>query len=92
MLRRGLRNLGSRLCAGSRDTTVIIWDAVSTHKAVKARGRSLPALLPLQSQPRHVLYGHSDAVVCTALSPELDLVISASAEGSMLFHTLGTGR
>ena len=87
-----MHNLSGLLCAGSRDTTVIIWDAVSTQKAVKARGRSLPALLPLRAQPRHVLYGHSDAVVCTALSPELDLVVSASAEGSMLFHTLSTGR
>ena len=39
-----------------------------------------------------MLHGHEDAVTCMALSPELDLIISAAADGTLLFHTLGTGR
>jgi WD40 repeat protein len=48
--------------------------------------------LPLRAQPRHVLFGHGDALLCVALCPQLDLCVSASAQGSMLFHLLSTGR
>ena len=80
------------LVSGSRDTTLVIWDAdVGDPRSVKPRGKG-PAVLPLKEQPRHILYGHSDAVVCLALSVELDLVVSASADGTILFHTLSDGR
>lgn len=42
--------------------------------------------------PRHVLAGHGDAVVCLAADAGLDLVVSVSADGVALFHTLRTGR
>lgn len=80
------------LVSGSRDTTLVIWDAdVGDPRSVKPRGKG-PPVLPLKEQPRHILYGHSDAVVCLALSVELDLVVSASADGTILFHTLSDGR
>ena len=82
------------LRAGSRDTTLMIWDAVAGSRGGgrSLRGRAPSGQLLLRAQPRHLLYGHQDAVVCVALSPELDLVASASAEGTVLFHTLNTGR
>ncbi len=46
----------------------------------------------LQPAPRHVLAGHSDAVMCLAVDSGLDLVISAAADGIVLMHTLRTGR
>lgn len=71
---------------------MIIWDAVNASRPLRSRGRAQPAVLPIRPQARHVLYGHSDAVACVALSPDLDVVVSASADGGMLFHTLSTGR
>jgi len=69
---------------GSRDTTVIVW------RALKRTGKAstLPAL---QESPLHILNGHQDEVSCIALSAPLDLVISASVRGDILFHTLQTG-
>ncbi|KAK9824084.1 hypothetical protein WJX72_007613 [[Myrmecia] bisecta] len=84
-------NDGRTLVSGSRDTTLIIWDAVAGQRA-RARSRGFVPGLALSERPRHILYGHEDAVTCIALSPELDLVVSASANGTMLFHTLGEGR
>ena len=82
--------LKSMLCmelAGSRDTTLIIWDAFPWPQRGRASG-----VLPLDPAPRRVLYGHDDAVTCLAVCPELDLVLSGSADGAVLFHTLGEGR
>ena len=80
-------------CAGSRDTTLIIWDIIDVARSGRLR-RSCPpgASLQLAQPPRHVLHGHEDAVACLALSPALDLIVSAAADGTLLFHTLGTGR
>ncbi|EIE23680.1 beach-domain-containing protein [Coccomyxa subellipsoidea C-169] len=68
---------GCTLATGSKDTTVIVWDIVA---------------LPLRQTPRHVLHGHEDAVTCLTLAPDLDLIVSAAADGTLLFHTLTTGR
>ena len=79
--------------AGSRDTTLIIWDIVDVARSGRLRRAGPPgASLQLAQNPRHVLHGHEDAVTCLALSPALDLIISAAADGTLLFHTLGTGR
>ena len=79
---------------GSRDTTLIIWDIVDVSRSGSRLRRLGPAgaSLQLQQAPRHVLHGHEDAITCLALSPELDLIVSAAADGMLLFHTLGTGR
>ena len=79
--------------AGSRDTTLIIWDIVDVARSGRLRRAGPPgASLQLAQTPRHVLHGHEDAVTCLALSPALDLIVSAAADGTLLFHTLGTGR
>ncbi|QDZ23815.1 BEACH domain-containing protein [Chloropicon primus] len=67
---------------GSRDTTVIVWKIQRKAKSVQ------PAL---EDNPLHILYGHQDEVSSIALSVPLDLVISASIGGDILFHTLQTG-
>ncbi len=79
------------IVSGSRDTTLVIWDAVPPSRGGKSKQKG-PVSLVLRERPRHVLYGHSDAVVCLAVCTELDLVVSASADGSVLFHTLLEGR
>lgn len=78
--------------SGSRDTTLVIWDAVPPSRGGSKSKQKGPVSLVLRERPRHVLYGHSDAVVCLAVCTELDLVVSASADGSVLFHTLLEGR
>ncbi len=73
--------------------TLIIWDIVDVSRSSRLRRSGPPgSSLQLQQAPRHVLHGHEDAVTCLALSPELDLIVSAAADGTLLFHTLGTGR
>ncbi|KAL3153517.1 hypothetical protein ABBQ38_011848 [Trebouxia sp. C0009 RCD-2024] len=79
------------IVSGSRDTTLVIWDAVPPPKGGRSKQKGGPSLV-LRERPRHVLYGHSDAVVCLAVCTELDLVVSASQDGSLLFHTLLEGR
>ena len=82
---------GGTAVSGSRDTTVVIWDVVAAERNSKGKQKG-PTALPMRDTPRHVLSGHTDAVVCVALSTELDVVISGSADGVLLFHTLLNGR
>ena len=67
---------------GSRDTTVIVWTIGKAGKYSQAT---------LQESPQHILYGHQNEVSCIAVSVTLDLVISASMDGDILFHTLEDG-
>lgn len=76
---------------GSRDTTVIVWEIHCTVRPAKGRGKPQP-VLPLNHVPLHVLSGHTDAVICLAASCDLDLVVSASANGEILIHLLSSGR
>ena len=68
------------LLAGSRDTTVIVWDVQSTVRPAKGRNKG-PAPLPIHPVPRHVLSGHSDAIVSVVANYDLDIVVSAPAAG-----------
>lgn len=70
---------------GSRDTTVIVWGVEPS--ALKAK----TAMAPLRENPSHILCGHQDEVACLALSVPLDLVISSSIGGDILFHALQSG-
>ncbi len=90
-----------RARAGSKDTTLIVWDVAAGGAALGARPSGLArrglrggaeAALPLRPTPRHVLHGHEDAVTALALAPELDLIVSAAADGTLLLHTLAAGR
>lgn len=71
---------------------VIIWD-IAGQQQKGSRGKAgAQSSLPLQDQPRHILYGHQDAVICLAVCTQLDLVVSAAADGNLLIHTLSSGR
>jgi WD40 repeat protein len=48
--------------------------------------------LYLLEQPVHILYGHDDEVTCVACSSELDVVVSGSRDGTVMVHSLRTGR
>lgn len=81
---------GGTLASGSRDTTLMVWEANAAYGGKESR--RVRGMLPLVSRPRHVLYGHQDEVTCLAISHELDVVVSGSADGTVLVHSLMTGR
>ena len=72
---------GKYLATGGRDTTVVIWKLLKREGECKG----------LKPHPSSILYGHNSEVTCVALSQELDIVISGSAEGIVLLHTLKLG-
>ena len=45
----------------------------------------------IKPQPRHILTGHDDAVLCVAVSETFDLVASGSADGTIILHSLLSG-
>jgi WD40 repeat protein len=47
---------------------------------------------PVDTQPVHVIYGHDNSVTCIAVSAELDLVVSGSDDGTVMLHSLRSGR
>merc|ERR1712000_592061 len=67
------------LVTGSRDCTLVIWDVNPL------------ADRPIMQQPKHVLYGHDDAVNCLAINAELDIVASGSDDGTIIIHKLREG-
>ncbi|KAJ5068516.1 beige/beach-related [Anaeramoeba ignava] len=67
------------LVTGSRDTTVAVWRFSSKTNTVNEK-------------PRHVLFGHDDNVTCVDVNEDLDIIISASQDGSCIMHTLRRGR
>lgn len=62
---------------GSSDGTVRVWRMW--------QGRISP-------QPRLVLSGHEDTITCVHACAHFDVVASCSADGSVLLHSLSTGR
>jgi len=72
---------------GSRDTTLIVWQVVDSPKGSGKSGQ-LPVL---KANPVHILYGHKDEITAITLSVSLDIVVSASAGGNVIFHTLQNG-
>ncbi|KDO24135.1 hypothetical protein SPRG_22262 [Saprolegnia parasitica CBS 223.65] len=46
----------------------------------------------LRRTPSFVLYGHDDGVTSVAVSSDMDLVLSASRDGTIIVHTLSNGR
>ncbi|CAI7877699.1 unnamed protein product, partial [Closterium sp. NIES-54] len=80
-------NDGNWLTTGSRDTTVMIWriDHLGAH--THAQGDPF-----ISSKPRAVLCSHDDAVTAVIASSELDLILSASLDGSLVFSTLRAAR
>eukprot|EP00850_Spirogloea_muscicola_P005743 SM000026S08992 [mRNA] locus=s26:1003027:1021649:+ [translate_table: standard] len=68
---------------GSRDTTVIVWEA-NTGAPLGVR--------PIVDKPMRVLTGHADAVTAVTACAELDLVASGSRDATCAVHTLRHGR
>ncbi|KAK9806574.1 hypothetical protein WJX73_003713 [Symbiochloris irregularis] len=91
-----LASSGTTLVSGSRDTTLLVWEVVPrAHTRMQRsgliRGPAAP-LQPLKPRPRLLLTGHESVVVCVVVCTQLDLIVSASAAGAVLVHSLGTGR
>eukprot|EP00516_Mucochytrium_quahogii_P000290 CAMPEP_0203744646 /NCGR_PEP_ID=MMETSP0098-20131031/647_1 /ASSEMBLY_ACC=CAM_ASM_000208 /TAXON_ID=96639 /ORGANISM=" , Strain NY0313808BC1" /LENGTH=3064 /DNA_ID=CAMNT_0050632223 /DNA_START=56 /DNA_END=9247 /DNA_ORIENTATION=- len=69
---------GSYLLTGSMDCCVFVWRVLEVDEK---------KLLQLEN----VLLGHDDIITCVAASSSLDLVFSASLDGSCIIHTLEHG-
>jgi WD40 repeat protein len=77
------KDYGNRwLVTGSRDCTVITWDI-----QVDPRSNNIASITPIRT-----LYGHDDAVNCLVVNPEIDMVLSGSDDGTMIFHNLRDGK
>ena len=63
------------------DTTCMIWQIAQEY------GISVN----LDPTPMHILYGHSDCVTGVDISIELDIVVSASLDGTINIHTILKG-
>lgn len=72
---------GSLIVTGSMDTTCIIWQVIQEY------GVSVN----VDPVPVHILYGHTNTVTSVDISNELDLVVSASLDGTVNLHTVRTG-
>jgi WD40 repeat protein len=72
---------GSLIVTGSMDTTCMIWQVVQEF------GLSVN----LDPVPMHILYGHTESVTSVDISNELDIVASASLDGTVNMHTIRTG-
>ena len=72
---------GSYLVSGSMDTTCMVWQVV----------QDFGSSVTLEPSPVHILYGHDDGVISVDVSIELDMVVSASVDGSVNIHTLKKG-
>jgi WD40 repeat protein len=90
----------SSLVTGSADCTLLVWawdlDGLDSG-GLAGMGLALIAptgeRAPLCVRPRHVLRGHRTTVTHVAVDSELDICVSASAEGGkLLLHTLRKGQ
>lgn len=78
---------GEILATGSKDTTVMLWELDNGEAT-----NDIPDGSYINPTPKHVLYGHDDEVLCVAVNSDLDVVVSASKDGSCIIHTLRKGR
>ncbi|VDI12757.1 Hypothetical predicted protein [Mytilus galloprovincialis] len=72
---------GSHLVTGSRDTTCIIWQ-------IQQQGGFS---VNINNRPLQTLYGHEGEVTAVYISTELDMVVSASRDGTVILHTVRRG-
>eukprot|EP00736_Rhodelphis_marinus_P013944 Rmarinus@m.16402 len=73
---------GLTLVTGSRDATVMVF---AVNPLASGTNRMLA------EKPRHVLYGHDDEVTCVTVHSDLDIVVSASKDGTAIIHSLREG-
>ncbi|XP_012936084.1 neurobeachin-like protein 1 [Aplysia californica] len=76
-----LDNCGRHLVTGSRDTTCMVWEIV----------QQAGVSVNLNPKPLQTLYGHDSEVTAVHISTELDLVVSASKDGTVILHTVLKG-
>ena len=72
---------GTLMVSGSMDTTCMLWQIVLEHESS----------VNLDPKPVHILYGHTDGVTSVDISIELDLIVSASLDGTVNIHTIRKG-
>ena len=72
---------GTLLVSGSKDCTVMIWQVIQEY------GNSIN----LDPSPMHILYGHTASVTSVDISIELDMIVSASLDGTVNIHTIRKG-
>ena len=65
---------------GSRDCTLMVWELNMNDRES-----------PVSAHPSFVLYGHNDAISTVAVIAELDVVLSGSADGTVIVHNLREG-
>jgi WD40 repeat protein len=75
------------LAFGSEDCTVSVW-ALSKLSASRSRRLFLKKELPVGGLPWVLLVGHTSPVVAVALNVDLDVVVSASKDNTLLIHSL----
>ncbi|XP_059178496.1 neurobeachin-like protein 1 [Physella acuta] len=76
-----LDNCGRHLVTGSRDTTCMVWEII----------QQAGVSVNLSNKPLQTLYGHDSEVTAVHISTELDLVVSASKDGTVILHTVHKG-
>ena len=88
---------GRFLVTGSMDACVSVW-RLKVHNpgntANSSNGADVPeedVIGPVVLGLVHKLVGHDDTVTCVAVSEELDLVASSSADGTCILHMLQKG-
>ncbi|KAH3755963.1 beach protein [Pelomyxa schiedti] len=74
---------GLTLVTGSKDTCLMVWEIAY---------RSGNSGLQIYENPRHILCGHNDEVMCLDVNFELDVVVSGSKDGTCILHTLRKGK
>ncbi|KAK3721190.1 hypothetical protein RRG08_044202 [Elysia crispata] len=76
-----LDSCGRHLVTGSRDTTCMVWEIIQQAGVASNINR----------RPLQILYGHDSEVTAVHISTEMDLVVSASKDGSVILHTVLKG-
>lgn len=86
------KDYGKRwLASGSRDCTVMLWEMTdimpvdSTVALIHTQG------LRIGISPIRTLYGHDDSISMVLLLPEIDALISAAEDGTIVLHGLREG-
>eukprot|EP00298_Acanthocystis_sp_HF-20_P014637 c20856_g1_i3.p1 GENE.c20856_g1_i3~~c20856_g1_i3.p1 ORF type:complete len:862 (+),score=268.06 c20856_g1_i3:20-2605(+) len=92
---------GHVLVSGGRDCCVAVWGFpiegskgfIGVHSEREEESLlDSDKKLPLSIAPLRYLHGHTSCVVAVVADSDLDCVISAGADGSVLVHTLSKGK
>ena len=75
------------IVTGSRDTTVAVWqiEAPQGGWGISKTSRAIRA------EPKIICFGHDEAITCIDVSAPLNLVVSGSADGTLILHDIRDG-